>query len=228
MTDVHAHVLPLVDDGANDFESSVEMLLEAQKQGIKNVILTPHHRGEYKNTVEQIKEKFEILKKIVSEKGIGINLFLGQEVYYDNIVNLLEQGKVLTMNDTKFVLIEFSFAERVDMSETIYTLKRLGYKPIVAHFERYSYVTIQDAIDIKDAGGYLQINADSIVGKAKKWHKKFIKQLFNEQLVDFVASDIHSNRENLMAKAYLHVKKKFGKTAALVVFEENAKEIIKG
>ena len=122
----------------------------------------------------------------------------------------------------------FDFDYECDIVNVAYELALQGYKPIVAHLERYGYVDQRTAYEIRQVGGYIQINADSIV-KPKSFRKKrFIKWLFKENLVDFVASDAHYNRKYLMKKAYKKVNRRFGKDTAQAVFCTNAKEILQG
>ena len=134
----------------------------------------------------------------------------------------------MTFADSKYVLIEFSVSEQEDVSEAVYEIARMGYSPIIAHVERYPYLTVSDIFEIKDLGGLIQVNADSIVGKYKRLFKKRIKELFKNDLVDFVASDVHFGRNNCMQKAREYVGKKYGEEIMNKVFIENAKKILKG
>jgi protein-tyrosine phosphatase len=98
----------------------------------------------------------------------------------------------------------------------------------VAHPERYDYLTLDDVYEIKTVGGFMQINADSIVGPNKKHYKKIIKNMYKEGFVDFVASDIHFGRLNCMREAYKYVHRHFGVDAAEVTFNLNAEHLLKG
>ena len=204
------------------------MLRVQAEQGVDKVILTPHYRGEFKPLLQTLDDVFVELKRKVLDEKLNLKLFLGQEIYYENIKSMLENNVVKTMNGGKYVLLEFDFIIPVDMSEAVYELKCLGYKPIVAHFERYFYSDVIYAREIKEAGGYIQINADSLVGKAKKHYSSLIKSLFKENLIDFVASDVHYFRNNVMGKAYSYVLKKYGKITADAVFKHNADKILEG
>ena len=229
MIDIHTHILPLVDDGSIDNGLSLTMLKECVNQGITDVILTPHYRKMYKLSPNVLVGEFEKFKKVVSDANTPINLYLGQEIFIDyNYKRLFETKKVLTMNDSKYVLIEFDYEIEVDMLDIIYELKMLGFIPIIAHYERYLMSDVETAMEIKALGGLIQINAESIVGKTKRYYAGLIKKLFKNNLVDFVASDVHHNRVNHLLLAKQHVQKKFGKETANKVFVENAKMIIKG
>lgn len=229
MIDIHTHIIPEVDDGSRNLETSLSMLVEAENQGIQAVICTPHYRKPYNKTPAVIREKFEELKAAAAEKGINVKLFLGQEIYCKagEYKSLIKSGEVLTMNGGKFVLLEFDFDNYIDIADVVYEVKAMGFIPIVAHIERYSYMTDEEVYEIKKVGGLIQVNADSVIGGGGRAMKKTVKKLFREGFVDFVASDVHSGRDNNFKKAYEYVLKKYGEDAAVVTFNENAKRIIK-
>lgn len=228
MIDVHSHILPNVDDGSSSVLASVEMVKQAVAQGVTDVILTPHNRGDFVKTPSELKSAFEQFKNTIAQQGVNVNLHLGQEIFVTkDVKNKIVNKQVLTINDGNFVLIEPDYVE-CEITEVVYELVRLGYKPIVAHVERFNYITLNDLYEIKQLGGYIQVNASAVIGKDFRINAKLIKQGFKEGLIDFVASDVHSNRENCMAKAYKMVRVKYGKATADKVFIENAKEIING
>ena len=142
MIDIHTHIIPNVDDGSKSLEISRELLNLELKNHVKNVILTPH-QNEMNLDKENIKKKYLELKENV--RDININLYLGSEIYfYDNLSEDLKNDKIITMNDTKYVLIEFSTRFDVGVIDKLYDIKVLGYIPIIAHIERYSYLTFKD------------------------------------------------------------------------------------
>ncbi len=228
MIDIHTHVLPFVDDGSESLSNSLEMVKTASKNGVTDIFLTPH-RSERTKTPEEVLEVFNNFKKEVEKLDIPINLYLGNEVFYSvNTIERIKENWCLTMNGSKFVLVEFSLNHPVDVEEAAYKIVRAGYVPIIAHVERYNYLTPESYHELKNMGALLQVNAEAIVGKQKRKSQKIVKYLFKEQLVDFVASDIHDSRPNLMQEAFKVVRKKYGEFAAQVVFNLKAKEIIKG
>lgn len=230
MTDIHSHVIPCVDDGSNGIDESIEMIKSAVENGVDNIVCTPHYRKPYTRSVSSIVRYFEELKKVVVEQGLPVDLYLGQEIYVDDetdIDALIKNGTVLTMNGTNVVLIEFDFTAPCNAEEIVYRIKRAGYTPIVAHVERYKYLSIEDVYDIKRSGGLIQVNAGSVLGAPNGVDKRFVNKLFKEGFVDFVASDVHFGRENYLDRAYKKVKKKFGEDAAEVTFSANAKVLLK-
>jgi len=229
MIDIHSHILPFVDDGSESLENSLSMLGIAREQGVTGIILTPHHRRSYGKDIELVRQEFDKFKQVAKEKAIDVELYLGQEIYLEKDYKAqLQNGMALTLNQTEYVLLEYDFIYESDILNTVFELKKMGYKPIVSHIERYSYVDVEMVEEIRSVGGLIQVNATSIVGKKKGKYFKIVKKLLKNGLVDFVASDVHYNRENLMGKAYAYVDKKFGKQTAEKLFTENALKIIKG
>lgn len=228
MIDIHSHLLPNVDDGSDDVAISLELLEQACQQGVTDMILTPHFIGGAKNEINLF-EKFNLFKEQVSKSGININLYLGREVYIDkDYKNIIKQEPFVSLNGTRYVLIEFDDDKVCDILNVVYELVRIGYVPIVAHVERYTYLNLDDIYDIKDTGGLIQVNALDIVGRYSSKRKKFINTLLKHCLVDFVSSDAHSGREYVMKKACEKVLKKHGEDAVSAVFYDNAQNIIKG
>ncbi|MBQ8426598.1 MAG: hypothetical protein IJX16_02425 [Clostridia bacterium] len=229
MVDIHSHLLPFVDDGSDGYEMSIELLKNACNQGVTDVVLTPHYRHEFVEDEQSILENFEKFKQIVNESGLKVNLYIGREVFiYNDYKEAISGVKPNCLNGTKYILVEFDFDTVVDIVNIVYELARKGYIPIVAHLERYEYANLNTAVEIKQSGGLIQVNAQSLVNPERRSQKKFLTTLLDENLVDFVASDIHANRKYLMKKAFNKVLKKYGRDTASAVFYQNAQNIIKG
>jgi protein-tyrosine phosphatase len=229
MIDIHTHILPLVDDGSGSVEQSVKMVKDCIKTGVTDIILTPHYRFDFKPTKQQVEQSFEQLKSALKENGIEVGLYLGQELFASGgYKSVVQSPDFIPLNGKKVVLLEFDLEFKQDIVLTVAEIMNLGYIPIVAHFERYYYADINVAYQIKTMGAKIQVNASSIVGSNQKKYKKIIKKLFKFGLVDFVASDVHEFRENLMDKAYGFIKIKYGEEIANKLFIENAKKLLKG
>lgn len=227
MIDIHAHIMPFVDDGCASLEQAFAMLKKEIASGVDCVVLTPHFRGKYNASADKITREFNALVKLKDSAGFNVDLYLGQELFCDaDLLSKLKNGKVLPLCGGKYVLLEFDYVEKTDISEFVYKFIGSGYKPIVAHVERYDYLTAEDVAEVKSLGGYIQVNADSVVGKSGRDKRKFVKRLFKEGLVDFVASDAHFFRKNYMSKAFKVVGRKYGKETANNVFVKNALDII--
>lgn len=229
MIDIHSHLLPFVDDGSDSVEQSIELLRKACNQGVTDMVLTPHFRDEFIEDNKNLLEKFDEFKQVVAKKGLKINLYLGREIHVVNSYKrALEEIRLDCLNGTKYILIEFDFDRESDIVNIVYEVARRGFIPVVAHLERYGYVGIETAYDIKQSGGLIQVNAQSLIKPEAREQKKLLKKMFAENLVDFVASDIHTCRKYFMQKAYRKVAKKHGKETAQSVFCKNALEIIQG
>ncbi len=100
MIDIHTHILPAVDDGSKSVENSIQMLKDLSANGVSDVVLTPHYRGKYNTPKEVLIQEFAKFKEVAKE--VDINLYLGREIYCDReSLNLLSEGKLLTLNGTK-------------------------------------------------------------------------------------------------------------------------------
>ncbi len=229
MIDIHTHILPFLDDGSDTLAHSLEMVKKEEALGVKDVILTPHHRFSYKHGKKEIEQAFDEFVKEVKKSGIDVNLYLGQELLVDrHFKEFIDSGELITLNGSKYVLIEFSLSQEQSFLDPVYEFVRLGYKPIVAHLERYFYADLDMAYQIKELGGLIQVNARSVIGKDNRKSKKLAKQFLKAGLVDFVASDVHYFRDNALKESYQHVLKKYGQALADEIFNDNAQKILKG
>lgn len=211
MIDIHAHIIPCVDDGSPNLEKSLEMIKHEISIGVTDIICTPHHiYRRYTKSVEEIKQSFSLLKEAVEKEKMPIKLYLGQEIYYTNredIITKLNKGKLLTLNNTNYVLLEFSFSrEPEDLIDVVYNFGVNGYKVIIAHVERYEWMTYDKVVSLRAEGALIQINSNSYLGLTSWKEKKFTKKLLRKGLVDYVASDTHSFRPSTLDKSYKRIK----------------------
>lgn len=199
MIDIHTHILPAIDDGAENLQDTIEMLKEEEQNGITKVAATPHYIcGRYENEYKYISNLVESIKTEAVKNGIKINVFPGQEVLADKYtVKLYKQKIIRGINDTKYILIELPMNYlNYNFLDIIYELRLLGLKPIIAHPERYNFI-IEDIIKINnfiDEDCLFQINAGSIYGVFGKRVKKTAQILIKHGICNFIASDIHSRR----------------------------------
>lgn len=163
MIDIHCHLLNGVDDGSDDIESSINALKLAEKSGFTDVILTPHYiKDYYDNGIENTKDKISELKQEVFKNNILINLHQGNEIYIcDDICELLLAGVPATLAGSKYVLFELPLNNKLfNVTDVIKKIKQNGYKPILAHPERYSYIqeNPNELIEYIRAGVLVQSN----------------------------------------------------------------------
>ena len=212
MVDIHTHVIPYVDDGSPNLETSIAMIKHEISIGVDTIICTPHHIfHRYEKSVEEIKKNFQLLKEAVEKENLPIKLLLGQEICYthrEDTLSMLKEGKLLTLNNTNRVLLEFSFTrEPEDRLDIIYNFSVNGYEVIVAHVERYEWITLDKVKALRSEGALIQINSNSYLGLTTWKEKRFTKKLLKLDLVDFVASDTHSFRPSTLDKSYNKIKK---------------------
>lgn len=199
MIDIHSHIIPNVDDGARSVEETFNILKEAQEAGFTDVILTSHFLLNYYETNAQElifwKEK---LQEVLKKQGTKINLHSGMEIYITNqMEELLENKKILTLANSRYMLIELPLATNVKYFDyVVYYLEAKGIKPIIAHPERYKCVQKDPDIveEYIEKGCLIQCNYGSIVNLYGREAEKTIKTLLKKNQVHFLGSDVH--REN--------------------------------
>lgn len=230
LTDIHCHLLPDIDDGPDTIEEAKNLLRDMRAQGVWRIIVTPHYRPEmFEAPVEKIQRYFNRMQKIAASGGIL--LYLGCEHYrYPEITEVLLEQNHLTMNYTEYVLIEFMPYDTFQtIRNYVHSLCSCGFKPIIAHVERYDCCwNIECLEELIEVGASLQINAGSILGKSGAKVKRFCIKLMKADMVDFIASDTHNrtSRKPNLGKCADYVEKKFGKEYAYKVFVQNPEKII--
>lgn len=197
-TDIHSHLIPGIDDGAATPEDSISMILQLQEMGFEAVITTPHIKSDYyPNDSETILSGLEKLNNELCKRGIHMPVSAAAEYYVDErFMELLDKKDLLTVHKNE-VLIEFSFVfEPMRLSEILFQIQAKGYKPILAHPERYNYYQKNPEIFqlLKERGCYLQLNALSMTGYYGKTVKETAERLLAGQLYDYCGSDMHHIR----------------------------------
>lgn len=198
MVDIHCHILPQFDDGARHLNEALEMAYLAHKSQINTIVATPHCNvpGAQSNYYdENYKRIFNQLSNAMAENSIPISLISGMEVFvtYD-LPNLIKDGKVITINNSRYLLCEFDFSEDPEFIEImIERIRELSLVPIIAHPERYDAVKYDTdfARVMVNSGALLQTNKGSFKGSFGKGAQKCANELLRENLISFIASDAH-------------------------------------
>ena len=234
MFDIHNHILYGVDDGSKTFEMTKAMLEIAYNEGTRGIILTPHHNPyRWKNEVSTLRERYEEIRKYCAEKYSDMELYLGNEIYYfEDALKDIEEGRALTMADSKYVLIEFMpSTEYRDIQHAVMDVQQSGYYPIIAHVERYECLLKKPVYieELKELGAFIQVNASGIMGERSRLEKKFIKGLLKKGEVDFVATDAHrdNTRQPFIKKCSEYLEKKFGQEYTKQMLIDNPRAVIK-
>ncbi len=228
MIDIHNHILFGVDDGSSTIEQSIMMLKEAEKDGITEIILTPHYikNGPFKLKKQELLDKYQLLLKKCREEELQIKIHLGNELMiHPELPDMIDEGKVCSLADSMYVLVEFPFDKyRMEYDEILYDLRCLGKCIIIAHPERYRYVQDDPNFCIRwlKEGDLLQCNATSLVS-----HEKLLYQMIDAHFVSFIASDAHNQSRPLkLYEAYSKIENKYGKLTASLLFRENPKMLL--
>ncbi len=189
--DIHAHILPQVDDGARDWEDSACLMKEAARQGFGHIIATPHFSR--KADLSLLMEKYAKLEQMGKE-GALVTFSLGQEIrYFEDITEYLDQGKALTLARSRYVLVEFMPEDSASL--ILRGTRRLlesGYLPVIAHAERYSSLFEKGRLkELNRCGGYIQINYSSLAGNMLSPVTRWCRRQLLEGNVHFLATDMH-------------------------------------
>lgn len=231
MIDIHCHLLYGVDDGARTIEESVAMLQEAHNQGVEGIILTPHYRhGMFSYPVEPIADHFMELKPYAEK--LGIVLGLGTEYHVNSrMVDAFKTGRCHTLAGSRYVLTEYSHdSEFAYIEQMTGELVRNGYVPVLAHVERYACIMKDpDCADrIRQLGGWIQLNADAVLGMDGMSTKRFCRKMLGQGLVDVIASDSHGSRRRPchMARCYDKIAKKYSRDYAEKLMTCNPERIL--
>jgi protein-tyrosine phosphatase len=196
VTDMHSHVLPGIDDGAQTPEESIVLIKKMMDLGIQKIIATPHIMVDYyKNDAESINNALAILKAELVAQNIDIDISAAAEHYFDeSFEKRVEERRVMTIGDN-YVLFEFSFITPPPNAIKVITKMRdMGYKPILAHPERYPYLNLEQLRSIRSYGCNLQLNTIALTGYYGRTSKKMAEDMVDNDLVDFISSDMHHPR----------------------------------
>ncbi|MFA9464595.1 MAG: CpsB/CapC family capsule biosynthesis tyrosine phosphatase [Velocimicrobium sp.] len=232
--DVHIHLLPGVDDGASSMDITRQMLQRAYDQGVRVLIATPHYISA---TTTMTKDtRLEILEEVRKEAisiAPDLRVEMGNELYYsESILADLLEGKAATMCDSDYVLVEF--ATNVAYKELYRGMRRFveaGYRPILAHVERYDclwkeYAKLKELISL---GAYIQMNAESLMGGFLDGRAAYCRKLILLGYVHLIGSDAHGieNRPPLMLDAVkMLIKKRIPEDELEKIFFYNPERMI--
>lgn len=196
-TDLHSHLLPGIDDGVQTIHESLEVIKGFKNLGYKKLITTPHIMYDfYKNDAEIIHSKLQELRQAINEESIDIEIDAAAEYYLDEyFLELINSDvKLLTFGNNN-ILFELSFMSKpMILKEAIFNLQTKGYKPVLAHAERYLYYhkSLDELTELHDSGVLLQLNLLSLSGFYSKEVKKMANRLIDANMISFIGSDCHN------------------------------------
>lgn len=217
MIDIHCHILPSVDDGASSLEEAVQLARQAVQTGIHTVIATPHHHARgYMTDREQIIEAVAMLSYKLREESIPLRILPGQEIrVYEQLLDDLEHGNLQTLNNSRYILIEFPSSKvPSSVDELFYELRLLDKIPVIAHPERNSILlnNQERLAQIIADGALAQLTSSSIGGQLGRKLQKQSLAMCKAGLIHFIASDAHhaKHRPFDLFEGYQMVKKCLG------------------
>ena len=236
MIDLHTHILPGLDDGSPDLETSVLMAAVAAESGVTHLVATPHsnQRGAFENYASPaLQVRFDCLGTAVHEAGIPLELSLGMEIFgTGDVLQLLHDGRLLTLGGGRYLLIEFGFHEDpLRIERLLDALLADGYWPVVAHPERYYGLQRMPnyLFDWANRGIVLQVNKGSLFGRFGRGAQALAAAMLERGLVGCVASDAHGPdvRTPDLAGAWDYLAERCSEELARCLLEDNPGRILR-
>lgn len=231
--DVHIHLLYGLDDGPKTKEQMWSLLERAYAGGTRCFCLTPHyHAGLYPYDAALLRARFSELEREAPARFPDLRLALGNELRWSPAaLEWLEKGECLTMNGTGCVLVDFLEDEPTKrIEEALRRLLNAGYRPILAHAERYEeFGKDPEAFEkFRDQGVLIQVDASSLFGDWSKHAKQMGRALLKYRLADLVSSDAHNvtTRPPELQKAYEYTVKHCSEAYAASVFYRYAIKLL--
>lgn len=200
MIDIHCHILPMFDDGASELAESIAMARLAVSSGVTGIIATPHFQGDRQalELLPKLLSRYEKLTKVLAQQQIPLTLYPGAEILCTPETVAMAQQKMLpTLGDSNYLLTEFFFNESEEfMSDTLSGLASCGYRPVIAHPERYDAVQRSPQLIEKwfFQGLVIQLNKGSLLGAFGPEVEEAAHWILSSGLAHAIASDAHSSR----------------------------------
>lgn len=229
MIDLHSHILPGQDDGARSLRDALAMARMAVQSGVIAMAATPHCTGD---RTEEVQAAWQLLKDALEESGIPLKLVPGMEIFGTaDTARMLRDGKLLTLNGSRYPLMEFSFHSDGNAETAILRgVCQAGYRPLIAHPERYPFVQRHPELLNRwcDLGCLLQVNRGSLLGRFGTSARQLAWALVDRGFVTAVASDAHSPRQRTpwLADVWQLLEEEFSPQAARSLLEENPGKIL--
>lgn len=233
--DIHCHALSGVDDGASFPEETLDMIRLAAETGTDGIVLTPHCNipGAFRNYKSDVlTSRIRAVRTAVKEAGIPMHIYSGMEVFCtEDVTALFKADKLMTINHSRYMLIEFDFNESPDFVErTAGELLSLGVVPIIAHPERYAYFREDTAYgrSLKSMGCLLQVNKGSLEGLDGSLVQACAVHLLEARRADFVAGDAHSPyvRNPRLDEVFEYISEYFSPSYARRLLIENPRLVL--
>lgn len=236
--DIHCHILPGMDDGADSAEESLELITQALNSGTSAMLATPHYLNprqcSQSNNRDTILSAFRSLKALLKAENIPVSLYLGSETLITPFFEeFYSESDIITVNRTDYILVEFPFDERISVVlRHIDFIFSLGLIPIIAHPERYLFFqsSPNGVVSLLNRGCIFQLNKGSPLGKYGNDAQKLSVWLLENDLVHIIASDCHSpdRRDADMGGIYNFLVSRYSENKINRMLHDNPKRILLG
>ncbi|MGE5572168.1 MAG: tyrosine-protein phosphatase [Bacteroidota bacterium] len=236
--DVHTHILPGMDDGAQSIEDARAMARTAEESGTQVIVATPHvdfAGAKQARAAEIVRSSADALQSALASWGLSIRILPGMEIAIDpHLLDLLRNGEALTIGDTgKFILVELPFQQVPAYTESVvFSLSSAGYIPVIAHPERCVEIEREPNLmyQLVRAGAIGQVNAGSLTGAFGRSTRRVAEALLRYRLAHVIASDGHSptSRPCRLDQAFHTALQVMGRDAALRAVRDIPGAIVRG
>lgn len=236
MVDIHCHILPGVDDGAQSLSEALEMARLAADCGVTDLVATSHFRGDEMemDRLAEMYRRFQRLEELLRREEIPLRLHLGAEILCsEETVDLARQKQLPTIGNTQYVLCEFYFnAEYEYMDDILEQIAAAGYRPVVAHPERYGAIQ-RDPWRIQrwfHRGYVIQVNKGSVLGAFGDGPREVARWILRQGFAHLLASDAHSplRRTTDMSRLRAWLEERYPPAYIRLLLEENPGRVIRG
>ncbi len=205
-TDIHSHLIPGIDDGSKSMDESIELAKGLYELGYRGAVTTPHIMSDfYRNTPEIIKNGEALLKHHIAQAGLTFNVASAAEYYLDfDFLNLMQTGQLMVFGPN-YCLVEFSFIQAPKNAYALFfELQTSGYRPILAHPERYAYwnLNLRQFDELKERGVMFQLNLLSLTGHYGEQVQKTAEMLLQHNMVEWLGTDLHNLHQLSLFKKF--------------------------
>ncbi len=252
MFDIHSHIIYHIDDGSHDLEESLELIRQDVEQGAHAIIATPHYYVQYPTDPARIRAKLTTIEEALgigeqsaaqptpgaseaNASDLDVQLYAGNEVlWFDSMTERLQSGEILTLADSHYTLIEFYPEESYQtILRAIRNVRNAGYRPIIAHAERFKAMQEHGLAEVRDLGAYVQLSTEPLSHKGLSGlfdrETKFIQKALRNQEADFLGTDMHrtDRRPPVLRDAIDWIERNLDRDYADAVLQRNAQVIVR-
>lgn len=234
MFDIHSHIIYHIDDGSRTLEESLALIQQDVEQGAHAIIATPHYYVQYPTDPARIRAKLAAIEE-ANASALDVHLYAGNEVlWFDSMTERLQSGEILTLADSHYTLIEFYPEESYQtILRAIRKVRNAGYRPIIAHAERFKAMQEHGLAEVRDLGAYVQLSTEPLSHKGLSGlfdrETKFIQKALRNQEADFLGTDMHrvDRRPPVLHDAIDWIQKNLDADYADAVLQRNADAILR-